>query len=130
LGHEGEPERRLEVPEHGLGQAFREALAGVGEQVRPGSDVQGGGDDPKASGEHPDLLPPSDHKRRGRKAQQQNHGHQAESLRLQEPGPFQDCHLLFLRRLGPLPGQFVTEATHGKPERTLVFCAPLKIFFK
>jgi len=48
LGHEGEPERRLEVPEHGLSQAFR-AVAGVGEQVRPGPDAQSGGDDPKVS---------------------------------------------------------------------------------
>ncbi|WP_243438976.1 transposase [Fundidesulfovibrio soli] len=43
---------------------------------------------------------------------------QAQGLRLQEPGSFQDRHLLLLRRFGPLPGQLVTGATHRKPGRT------------
>ena len=33
---ESTDERGLEIPEHGLGQAFREAMAGAGEQVRAG----------------------------------------------------------------------------------------------
>ena len=43
LGHVGESQRRLEVSQFWLGQAFHETVAGVGEQVRLGSDAQGGG---------------------------------------------------------------------------------------
>ncbi|NDY57956.1 transposase family protein [Desulfovibrio sulfodismutans] len=39
--------------------------------------------------------------------------------RLQEPGALQGRHPLLLRRPGPLPGQFVTGATHGKPGRVV-----------
>lgn len=44
-----------------------------------------GGADPEIYGEHPDLLPSSDHQRRGRRAEQQNHGHQEEGLRPRQP---------------------------------------------
>jgi len=40
-------------------------------------------------------------------AEQQDHGHQTEGLRLQEPGPLQDRHLLLLRRPEPLPSQLI-----------------------
>ena len=79
--------------------------------------AQGGRADPAAPGEHPDLLSPPDHKRRGRGAEQQDHGHQTESLRLQESGPLQDRHLLLLWRSGLLSSQLVGGVTHGKPGR-------------
>lgn len=93
-------------------------MAGVGEQVRSAPDAQGGRADPAALGEHTDLLPSPDHKRRGRRAEQQDQGHQAEGLRLQEPGSLRDRDLLLLRRLGPLSGKFLAGATHGKSGRT------------
>lgn len=43
-------------------------------------DAQSGQADPTASGEHPDLLSLPDHKRRGRGAEQQDHGHQTEGF--------------------------------------------------
>ena len=118
LGHEGKLGRVVELPQRRLGQTVHETLADLGEEVRPDTDAQGRGDALPAPGQHPDLLPASDHQRRGRGTQQQDHGHQAQSLRLQEPGALQDRHLLLLRRLGPLSQAGLTPVTHGKPGRT------------
>jgi len=61
------------------------------------------------------------HQRRGRGTQQQDHGHQAQGVRLPEPGALQDRHLFLLRRLGPLSQACLSAGTHGKPGRTLFF---------
>ena len=74
LGHEGKPVRIVELPQRRLGQTVHEALADLGEEVRSDPDVQGWGDALPPPGQHPDLLPASDHQRRGRRPQQQDHG--------------------------------------------------------
>ena len=68
LGHEGESQRRLEVPQFWLARRFvKRWLVWVNK-----SDLvpQGGGDNPETSGKHPDLLSPPDYQRRSRGTQQ------------------------------------------------------------
>jgi len=78
-----------------MGQALCEAMAGLGEQVGPRLDAQRGRPDLETLGEHPDLLPPPDHQRRARRAEQRDPGHQQEGLRLQKPGAIRTAIYFF-----------------------------------
>jgi transposase len=85
--------------------------------------AQSRGDARPTPGEHTDFLPASDHQRRVRRSQQQDHGHQAEGLRLPESGALQNRHLLLLRWVGPLSVTRLNEGPTEKPEGPHLRCS-------
>ena len=80
-----------------------EAVVLLGNAQPAGTDAQGSGDGPPAHRQHPDLLPPSDHQRDERGAQQQDPEDQEHGLRLPQHRALQDGDLLPLRRARSLP---------------------------